>query len=316
MKNIKNYFDRNQQVYFNHRYGTHNYRNRRKLLVGWLLGPVTVAGLLLLFTGLIMPLIKNLKSPPVSLNSQPVVAGTIAKNEPKKIKQLNPDNTELESVIKSEMRQFPATGQWSVYVYDLKDDSIVDINAGQTHDAASLYKLFMLARLEEKLPYDQWSSTWLVDQNVYDCVYNMLRQDDDPCGEDLAEYLDPDSVDKYNQKNGYKNTRLSGNAGKQTTAREVGRLIVDLKNGQMLSDNARRFIFDALYSQQLEKGIQPGCGDCRTANKPAQLSGAAYDAGVITHGQRSYVLVIMSQGGNFKQISQLTKLVDNYLIKN
>ncbi len=94
----------------------------------------------------------------------------------------------------------------------------------------------------------------------------------------------------------------------------MGKLFVSLKKGQILSDNARRFVFDALYQQNITRGIPKGCGsDCRTADKQGELSGIAYDAGVVTHGKSDYVLVIMSQGGDFKKITELTKVIDDYL---
>ena len=317
MKNIKNYFHKSEWTYYHHRYGTHIRKNRRNTFAVWFLSLAMVSGCFLLAVGLIIPLMKNVVYSQESHNNQSINPRLQdEKKTDEKVSPININNPELEAIVKDKLSQLPVRQQWSVYIYDLKNDSTVEVNTRKTQDAASLYKLFLLARLEEKLPYDQWSYTWLSDQNVSDCVYNMLRQDDDPCSEDLADYLGGESVDKYNQNNGFRDTRLSGNLGRQTTAREVGRLMVDLKKGQILSDNARRFVFDGLYSQELKKGIQPGCGDCRTANKLGQLTDVAYDAGVVTHGKRSYVLVAMSQGGSFKQISQLTDLVDNYLIKN
>jgi beta-lactamase class A len=217
-------------------------------------------------------------------------------------------------VVNNALGELSADSSWSVYIYDLKDDSSVQVNAEDTVDAASLYKLFLVEYLEQKLAYDEWANTWMVDQTVADCVYNMLQASDDPCSEDLAEYLDLKAVDNFNKINKYQNTSFAGNYGKQTTAADVGKLFVSLKKGEALSDNARRFVFDALYQQHIDRGISKGCGkNCRTANKQGELSNVAYDAGIVTHGKRDYILVVMNRGGNFKQITELTKVIDNYL---
>ncbi len=234
--------------------------------------------------------------------------------EDKKLEPISRNNSELEVIVNNALKDIAPDDLWSVYIYDLKDDSSVQINADKTLDAASLYKLFLVEYLEQKLPYDEWVNTWLIDQNVTDCVYSMLQEGDDPCAEDLANYLNLDEVDKFNELNDYKNTSFAGHSGKQTSAADTGKLFVSLKKGQSLSDNARRFVFDALYQQNITRGIPKGCGnDCRTANKQGELTGIAYDAGIVTHGKRDYVLVIMSQGGDFKKISKLTEVVDNFL---
>lgn len=244
----------------------------------------------------------------VSNQAKPVIS-----NE-KKIEPISRQDDNLKNLISEKISEFK-NSSWSVYVYDLKNDKTASVNATETMDAASLYKLFLLESLDQKLPYERWQYTWLTSQSISVCVDAMLQESDDPCAEDLSKYLDLNKVDAYNKKNGYKNTVFSDHfGGKQTTAEDVGKLFVNLKKGEILSDYARRYVFDALYQQQLNKGIAKGCGDCRTANKQGELSNVAYDAGVITHGKRSYVLVAMTKGGNFKDITNLTKEIDAYLV--
>jgi len=273
-----------------------------------------ISGCFLFVNTYLVPIIKSSSYLQEKQSSYHIQDSSAVVKDDKKLEPISRNNSELEIVVKNALEQFSGGDDWSVYIYDLKDDSYVEINAQAKLDAASLYKLFLVEYLEEKLAYEEWANTWLSDRSIADCVYAMLQAGDDPCSEDLADYLGLDGVDNFNQLSGYKDTSFAGHTGKQTTAGDVGKWFVGLKKGQILSDNARRFVFDALYQQIIKTGIAKGCGkDCRTANKQGELSEIAYDAGVVTHGKRDYVLVTMSKGGDFKQITRLTKEVEKYL---
>lgn len=314
LKKIKKIFTVEKRAYFHYRHGTYFQKSRKKqtfVLASSLLG---MYGCFLFIGAYLIPLIQSSNYLQERQSNYQAQDNQTVSSEGQKLEPISRNNSELEIVVNNALEKLSADSSWSVYIYDLKDDSSVQINSDDALDAASLYKLFLIEYLEQKLTYEEWANTWLVDQSVADCAYNMLQAKDDPCSEDLAKYLNLEAVDKFNELNDYKNTSFAGNSGKQTTAADVGKLFVGLKKGQILSDNARRFVFDALYQQNIGRGIPKGCGEnCRTANKQGELSNIAYDAGVVTHGKHDYVLVIMSQGGNFKQIADLTKIIDNYL---
>jgi len=216
----------------------------------------------------------------------------------------------LSFAIKQKISSYPSSQKWSVYAYELGSDSTVKINENQDYDAASLYKIFLLEALEKKVSFGDWRKTYVSGKSLSQCAELMLQVSDDPCSEDLAEYLGWDYIDEFNKESGFENTSLAGLKGRTTTASDVGDLFVRLKKGHALSDSARRYVFDTLYQQSYSKGLASGCVDCRAAAKAGELSNVSHDAGVITHGSKSYVLVIMSDGGNFEQISELTSIVD------
>jgi hypothetical protein len=314
LKKIKKIFTAEKRAYFHHKHGTYFRKNRKKQTFVWASSLLTMCGCFLFVGTFLVPLIKASSYMQARQDGYQAQDSQQVSAEDKKLKPISRNNSELEAAVKNELNELGPDDSWSVYIYDLKDDSSVQISSDKTLDAASLYKLFLIEYLEQKLPYDAWVNTWLTDKSVADCVYDMLRASDDPCSEDLGNYLNLEAVDNFNQLNDYKNTSFAGHSGKQTSAADVGKLFVGLKKGQILSDNARRFVFDALYQQDIKRGIPKGCGgDCRTANKQGELSDIAYDAGIVTHGKRNYALVIMSQGGSFKQISGLAETIDDYL---
>jgi beta-lactamase class A len=238
-----------------------------------------------------------------------IVAAEQATTEPPKLPIAEEDEL-LKFAINQKIASFGENQKWSVYAYELDTDKIVKINENQNYDAASLYKLFLLEALEDKISFDKWQHTYVHGKSISSCVELMLRTTDDPCSEALAEYAGWDFIDEYNKKSGFENTSMAGLKGRYTTASDTADLLVRLKKGHTLSDSARRFVFDALYQQSYSAGLAKGCGDCRTASKSGELSNISHDGGVITHGSKSYVLVVMSEGGSFEQISEITKLVD------
>jgi hypothetical protein len=314
LKKLKKIFTVEKRAYFHHKHGIYFRKNRKKQTFVLASTLLSMCGCFLFIGTYLIPLIQSSSYLQEKQNDYQTQSNQEVSSKDQKLEPISRNNSELEAIVSNALDELGADSSWSVYVYDLKNDSSVQINSEETLDAASLYKLFLVEYLEQKLAYDQWANTWLVDQSIADCVYNMLQAKDDPCSEDLAKYLNLEEVDNFNSINKYKNTSFAGNTGKQTTAADVGKLFVGLKKGQILSDTARRFVFDALYQQNIKQGIPKGCGgNCRAANKQGELSNIAYDGGIVTHGKHDYVLVVMSQGGNFKQIAGLAKTIDNYL---
>lgn len=301
-------------TYFHHRYGAIRRTNRSRAMVlnaGMLLA---LGGGFFMVSNLALPAIRHMGAlqsrPRVSVNS---VVLAEPESDSQTLPEIRQENEALKERINQELATFPKDQKWSVYMYDLNGGGAVDINSNQAMAAGSVYKLFLLQALESKLPYDRWQYTWMDDgTKISDCVYDMLRSSDSACAENLGKYIGWDYVDAINRKSGLKDSKMTENEGRETTAADAGELLIRLKKGQMLSDNARRFIFDAMYQQINKKGIMAGCGDnCRTADKIGTMDDVANDVGIVTHGGHSYVLAIMSRGGSLKQITELTKFIES-----
>ncbi|HEX5456383.1 MAG TPA: serine hydrolase [Candidatus Saccharimonadales bacterium] len=264
------------------------------------------------FTNLALPAIRHIG---VLQSRTGVDINSVALAEPESDKRALPEirreNELLKESISRKLATFPDTQKWSVYMYDLNGGGTVNINSGKAMAAGSVYKLFLLEALESKLPYDKWQYTWMDDgKNISDCVFEMLRSSDSACAEGLGDYIGWNYIDGINHRDGFKDTRMTKDEGRETTVADAGELLIRLKKGQILSDNARRFVFDAMYQQINLKGIMAGCGNCRAADKIGIMDDVANDVGIVTHGGHSYVLAVMSQGGNLKQIAELTRFIE------
>lgn len=312
VKNKFNIFSVGTKTYFHHQNGILVQKNRLKLATLNSCVMLLVAGGFFSFYQYGLPALRNVnyfQSQNTSAEEALITQQTPVVKDETPIKN---EDEGLKSALMEKLALFSSDQKWSIFVYDLSSDSKVNINPDEKFDAASLYKLFLLEALEDKIPFDQWNYKYFDGVSLTDCVDSMLRTQDNACSESLARELGWDFVDDFNQKNGFKNTSLSGLDGRVTNAAEVGELLIRLKNGRILSDNTRRFVFDSLYQQHYSKGIAKGCGDCRVAGKTGELSGVSHDAAVVTHGGKSYVLVVLSSGSDFKQISQLTTVIDKY----
>lgn len=224
--------------------------------------------------------------------------------------KLPTQDKQLAKKIAAKLATFPGSQQWSVYVQDIESDRSAAINADAGYEPASFYKLFLLAPLESKFPSDKWS-TRIQGKSLKSCVDLMLRLSDNACGQAIGNLINWSYADSFNESIGFSKTKFSDGRGGTTTAREVGGLFVSLKRGEILTDKARRQVFDSLYGQKHTKGIPSGCTNCRVANKTGDVNGFVHDGGVVTHGKDSYVLVIMSRGGSFDQIAELTRTIES-----
>ncbi len=227
-------------------------------------------------------------------------------------KQAREDES-MSRFVQSQLKSMPKNQKWSVFIRDLNSERMVSINADDRMQSASLYKLFLLPPLENKLPAKNWNSR-LGAHTINDCVMAMIRVSDNPCGEAVGNYVGWQYIDKYNQNIGFTKTKI-GNTAQQTTAREVGDLVYRLQNAQLLSDKARRLIFDGLYSQKLRMGIPTGCGEeCLVGNKTGEDGPVKHDVAVVTHNSAKYVVVIMSENASWNDVASVAHTVDQALL--
>ncbi len=224
------------------------------------------------------------------------------------------EDQSLVKTIQEKIDQMPQHGEWQVSLRDLKSGRMANINSDTVTPAASLYKLFLLAPLEKKISADNWKS-FVGKQSINDCVTAMIKVSDNDCPLVLANYANWKNIDPHNQSLGFKNTRLNKDGNQLTTARETAELMYRLQNSQILSDKARRLVFDGLYEQKYRQGIPNGCGsECLVANKTGDIGEYRHDAAIVTHGSSKYVLVIMTKNATWPQIADLASAIDREML--
>lgn len=214
------------------------------------------------------------------------------------------EDEQLAKQVKSKLKNVPGGQKWSVYVRDLNSDRMASINADSEVNAAGLSNLFLVAPLEAKMPSNKWTYK-AGKQTIGGCVEQMIKANDANCIQTLKQYTNMKSADDVNKSLGFKKTTISGK-DTETTAREAGDLLYRLQTGQVLSDKARRTVFDGLYTQKSREGIPAGCDQkCLVANITGEANGVRSDAAIVTTGSSKYVVVIVANGASWSQIADV-----------
>lgn len=247
-------------------------------------------------------------------NAAPIEVETVAEQYNDQTDQKSyqaKEDSMLASSIKSKIKKMPAGSEWAVSIRDLNSGRMANVNADIQMDSASLYKLFLLAPLEKKLSADNWKSK-LGTQSIEQCVDLMIRVSDNDCPQAIGSFINWKTVDTYNQSLGFANTVIGTKGSQVTTTRDVSELVFRLQNSQMLSDKARRIVFDALYEQKFRSGVPTGCGqDCLVGNKTGDLSNVKHDVAIVKHDDAHYVVAIMSSGNStWQQVADLASSID------
>ncbi len=221
----------------------------------------------------------------------------------------------LTKTIKQKIDTMPKSTRWSVSVRDIRTGRMANVNSDEVMPAASVYKLFLLAPLEKKLPANNWS-VYLGRSSVQDCVIAMLKMSDNDCAEAVMRYANPAKIDQINEELGFKNTKLNTmNNTPVTTARDAAEMMYRLQTSKILSDKGRRTVFDALYEQKYREGIPSGCNnECLVANKTGDVDNIKNDVGVVSYGGNQYIVAIMSQNTSWKQIAELSGFINSEII--
>ena len=236
----------------------------------------------------------------------------------KPIEDKTPDNiVEIQSVLDNWQATHKGE-KWAVVARSISGPSFdAQLNVDQQFNSASIYKLFLTLPLYEKLPADKQNTTNIfVDgksESIAECVDVMLRLSNNECGEALGAYVGWDKISKSLKQNKFNNTSFGG-SGIKTTVADTATFLERLSVSDLFDNKSRDFIMSSLSRQKWRDGIPSGCPGCNVANKTGQIEDVTHDAGIVRYQSGSYVLVIFSEKGSFKEISQLTGQIQQKIL--
>lgn len=218
------------------------------------------------------------------------------------------EDDQLSKQIKDKLKNVPGGQKWSVYVRDLNSDRMASIDADKQTEAAGLGNLFLTSALESKTSAERWKYG-NKKQNLAKCVELMISASDSDCAVSVGRWADMKNADNVIHGQGFKKTNIGGK-DRKTTARDTGELLYRLQNGKVLSDKARRVIFDGLYGQNQREGIIAGCDEkCLIGSVNGENGKVRHEAAIVTSGDTKYVVVIMTQGATWSQIADVSKSI-------
>ncbi len=275
---------------------------------------------------LILLLVSGVASVPVIANRavqrqsiQPAVVQAAPEVVPDPVKPIEevpvvatPQIVDLQPILDKWAQQNPKQ-QWGIVAKSLSGVEFqAQLNADKRFRSASMYKLFLLQPLFSRYSLEQQQTTGVslggTTRSMAACVDLMLRVSDNPCGEAVAGKLGWTKVTKELKAAGYINTDFSRGDTPMTSAGDTA-LFLERMNGGMLDEQSKTTVMKSLHQQKWNKGIPVGCSGCTVANKTGNLGSIMNDAAIIQYPGGSYVFVVMSEGGSFKQIAELTKQI-------
>lgn len=233
--------------------------------------------------------------------------------EPEQLPQTGPGsetNAEVQRFL-HEWIQTNGKDRWGVYVEQIgQNRQIASVNADRQFELASLYKLFIPSVLATQVPIGEWAKTRTSNEEgrtIDRCVTDMLRVSDNTCGEALAARVSWSALDKYAQTSGYVFTHLNTTDYLKGTSRDTAALLKDLQAGRGFDPAVKDKMLSVMKEQRYNRGIPAGCQGCVVYNKTGDMNGSRHDAAIIEYEGKTYVLVIMSKGGSYQKIADLTQ---------
>lgn len=257
---------------------------------------------------------------------------------------------EVDSKLQSEIEKYleGKDGEYAIYVKDLLPDGKrnVYINSDQSFEAASLYKVFLMAatfkainegqmsldtqisaklsHLEDVLGsvdygYQNLSSDEVVTYTVEECLDRIARVSDNYAAIMLAEKLGWSSLQDIADEIEAKNTSIKTPIS--TSAEDMGLLLEKIYKGEIVSFDASESIIDLLTTAQINNRIPAKLPkEVKVAHKTGELPQVRNDAGIVFLDGNPYVIVLMSKNLKYEDqaiedLAEVSKMVYDYYSK-
>lgn len=239
-------------------------------------------------------------------------------------KQALTANSEIENIVNLQPildkwnKEHP-NQKWAVVAKSVSGPSFeAKVNADQQFESASIYKLFLTLPLFNQIPVEQQPKINVSvnggQKSIATCVDLMLRLSNNECGESIGYYVNWSKAGDMLKRKGFTHTSFT-KSGIKTSAGDTASFLEQL-NGDMFTRTGKDTIMKSLYQQRYRDGIPAGCPGCVVANKTGQINDVVHDAALVQYKGGSYVLVIFSQNGSFKQIAQLTGQIQQEILNS
>lgn len=255
---------------------------------------------------------------PESGSSESVLAAQYA---PENLKE-----NRLAAIVSNSLSGAP--GEFSVYIKNLKTDEVYQKDPNESFESASLYKLWVMASVFQKIQNSKLTHSQILSQDV--ATLNKKFQIDSEFAE-LSEGVITQSVDEALEKmitisDNYsamllsENVRLStvsaflkdnsllhssvGTSGgpPTTTASDIGLFLEKLYYGDFADRQSTNAMLALLKNQKLRYGIPRLLPKNQlVANKTGELGAYKHDAGIIFCDSGDYIIVLLSKSENPKK---------------
>lgn len=236
-------------------------------------------------------------------------------------------------------------GEYAVYIKDLKPQGKrnVCINCTEPFEAASLYKVFLMAAiyqaaLDGKLTldsvisakmshlkdvyggtdfgYESFSDGEIIEYTVRESLERVATISDNFAALMLVEKTGWNAVQDVADEIGATDTSIKNPI--TTSTKDIGIMLEKLYNGEIVSLESSEQILDMLAKSRLNNRIPAKLPEeIKIAHKTGELPGVRNDAGVVFLDGNPYVIVIMSKNlkgedEGVENLAEISKIVYEY----
>ena len=187
--------------------------------------------------------------------------------------------------------------------------------ASESTVSASTYKLFVALMLFDQIDKGKISlSDAMLDTDVSGCLERMIVPSTNPCAEKfIAMFGGREAVNNFIYSKGFSRaTTFSHNVATHTSAADLTRFLIGLQSGTLISGEHRAILLEKMGRQLYRAGIPAG-SQGRVHDKVGFLWDYIHDTAIVHHPRGTYVVAIMTQGGSYARIAEITRDIERIM---
>lgn len=197
---------------------------------------------------------------------------------------------------------------------------IAEHNAHNRYVTASVFKAFLAVAILKKIESGSLSmqNQTIAGMSIQSCLEKMILKSDNQTAYALHQIYGFGEIDPFLHSQGFNNTYINNydsngkvKGDKTTDAADVANLFTRLGRGELLNPSNTDWLINLMKNQIYRNGIPKGSSPSIVADKVGFLDAYIHDAGIVYSPHGSYSLTILTNGGNWGQIAELSRRIYN-----
>jgi beta-lactamase class A len=207
---------------------------------------------------------------------------------------------------------------FGVVLDDLSGSLDASRNADTRFVTASIFKTFLAYAILNKVDSGEYTMGTVTPggTTVQTAIDKMIKVSDNQTAYELHQLYGFTNIYPFLHSHGYGSTILNNyNASgkvisdKTTTPRDTATLLARLHAGSLLSTGSSNYLLNLLKTQIYRAGIPAGSAPSPVADKVGFLGAYIHDAGIVYSPRGTYVLVVLTKGGTWADIADLSRRI-------
>ena len=184
------------------------------------------------------------------------------------------------------------------------------LNNGQSLFAASANKLFVAHYVYSQIEKGKLDGNSVIltskNQTVSSCLEAMIVVSDNTCPHLFGDQLGWDAEDAFAKQNGFSATAVSRYT---TSSNDLAKFLEKLYGGNLLNADHTGTLLNKMSRQIYRSGIPAGSPNSTVYDKVGFLNDTWSDAAIVKSNKATYVLVVITKGGNAAAIKELAQRI-------